>query len=375
MAAAIAIGSGVVVRPGGTIWLDAAGTRPIVLPDRMPGEGVALTVLADHGVKLEVETATTTACSSPIFGDFALRVFVSREDLRPVTTSSLQRAYGEEYQLRVAKGAPVDGREGARWVAVIPHDDAVRLTVAETEIADHVPPPLDTRPCAELVAHEQNVEIDVGDPELATLLYAAAAAYSGPITTVRGGAKVWWQHGAVAGTVARNHTFLANAATTGGRECLPLPLAAGTTMMLCFDEADIRRGTAIDGSAALGNPDIFGVRPSDGPIPRVQLETATVKGAIDGDIVLRIVRSHRNDIGHCYNQALGRNPGTAGRVVVDLEIDAAGTVTKAKAAPMGFVDDALGTCIDAKVVRWRFPKPGDGGTVHVSMPLLLTTGE
>lgn len=373
--AAIAIGSGVVVRPGGTLWLDAAGTRPIVLPDRMPEGGLALTVLADHGARLEVETTTSTACADPFIGDFALRLFVARSDLRAVTTSAVQQAYGEEHQLRVAKGVPVDGRTGARWVAVSPRDEAIRVAVAETQIGDHAPPPLENRPCAELLTPEQSVGIDVGDPELAALRDDGASAYSGPITTVRGGAKVWWRDGLAAGTVARNHTFLADAVVAGARACLPLRLAAVEPTMHCFEAADLRRGTAIDGSAALGNADIFGARASEGPIPRVSLETPTVKGAIDGDIVRRIFRAHINEIRHCYNQALARNPETAGRVVVELEIGVAGTVEKAEAASTSFADDDLGTCIRATVRRWRFPKPDDGRIIHVSVPLVLHTGE
>jgi hypothetical protein len=46
-------------------------------------------------------------------------------------------------------------------------------------------------------------------------------------------------------------------------------------------------------------------------VPTVRQAKATVTGALDKDIIRRIVRAHINEVRYCYNQGLARDPGSA----------------------------------------------------------------
>ncbi len=107
-------------------------------------------------------------------------------------------------------------------------------------------------------------------------------------------------------------------------------------------------------------------------VPTVRQAKATVSGALDRDIIRRIVRAHINEVRYCYNQGLARDPALRGRVAGNLTIDGAGKVSAAGVGESTLRDAAVGTCIAAAVKRWTFPKP-KSGTVEVSYPFVLET--
>ena len=117
----------------------------------------------------------------------------------------------------------------------------------------------------------------------------------------------------------------------------------------------------------------FGGR--DRAAPRVRQGRATVEGAMDRDIVRRIVRAHINEIRYCYNQGLARNPGLAGRVKIQFAIGATGKVPVAVVADSTLKDQNVANCIAKAVKRWRFPRPIDGDQVLVTYPFVLTPGD
>ena len=47
---------------------------------------------------------------------------------------------------------------------------------------------------------------------------------------------------------------------------------------------------------------------------------ATVRGALDKEIIRRIVRRHLNEVKYCYDQALARQPKLDGRMVAQFTI-------------------------------------------------------
>ena len=108
-------------------------------------------------------------------------------------------------------------------------------------------------------------------------------------------------------------------------------------------------------------------------VPRVRQAKAEVKGAIDKDIIRRIVRSHINEVTHCYNQGLVKDPNLKGRVSIQFTIGPTGNVPVAVVQETSVKDGNVGQCIAKAVKRWKFPKPDGGGNVVVTYPFMLET--
>jgi TonB family protein len=109
------------------------------------------------------------------------------------------------------------------------------------------------------------------------------------------------------------------------------------------------------------------------PVPHVSQEQAKVKGALDKDIIRRIVRAHTNEIRYCYNQGLVRDPKLSGRAVLKFTIGPDGNVLVAVVKESTISDPDVGTCMVKAVKRWKFPKPDGGGNVVVEYPFVLTS--
>ncbi len=110
-------------------------------------------------------------------------------------------------------------------------------------------------------------------------------------------------------------------------------------------------------------------------VPQVRQAKAQVKGSLDEAIIRRIMRAHINEVRHCYNQGLARDPKLRGHVRVVFQINAEGTVIGAIVPESTLVDTSVDQCIAKAVQRWKFPKPVGGGTVTVTAPLLLEPGD
>jgi TonB family protein len=109
-------------------------------------------------------------------------------------------------------------------------------------------------------------------------------------------------------------------------------------------------------------------------VPQVRQAKASVKGALDKDIIRRIVRAHINEVRHCYNQGLVRDPNLKGRVAVQFTIGPTGKVPVAVVAQSSLKDGSVANCVAKAVKRWTFPKPQGGGNVVVTYPFVLEPG-
>jgi len=109
-------------------------------------------------------------------------------------------------------------------------------------------------------------------------------------------------------------------------------------------------------------------------VPTVRQAKAEVQGALDKDIIRRIVRAHINEVRYCYNQALARDPNAKGRVAVQFTIGGTGKVPSAVVQETTMKDAGVGNCIAQAVKRWQFPKPEGGGSVIVTYPFVLEPG-
>jgi TonB family protein len=109
-------------------------------------------------------------------------------------------------------------------------------------------------------------------------------------------------------------------------------------------------------------------------VPQVRQAKAQVQGALDKDIIRRIVRAHINEVRSCYNAGLTKNPNLQGRVAVNFVITGTGKVGSSVVQESTIKDSSVGNCIAKAVKRWTFPKPRGGGNVIVTYPFNLSPG-
>jgi hypothetical protein len=107
-------------------------------------------------------------------------------------------------------------------------------------------------------------------------------------------------------------------------------------------------------------------------LPDVILSEGRVRGALDKDIIRRIVRRHINEVRYCYEQELVKRPALAGRLSVGFTIAGSGQVIASVMQSSTLAAPGAESCIVNAVKRWEFPRPEGGGIVIVSYPFQLT---
>jgi hypothetical protein len=109
------------------------------------------------------------------------------------------------------------------------------------------------------------------------------------------------------------------------------------------------------------------VSSDDEPAPK-----AEVIGALDKDLIRRIVRAHIDEVRYCYDEGLSHDPELSGSVIVQFVIGSEGKVTRSTARSE--MEGEVPECIAKAVGRWMFPRPADGEDVVVSYPFVLEPG-
>ncbi|MEM9453847.1 MAG: AgmX/PglI C-terminal domain-containing protein [Myxococcota bacterium] len=203
--------------------------------------------------------------------------------------------------------------------------------------------------------------------------------------SVKAGTPILWANGTPAGQVTAAHTFEATHRAQEDRRCLDISLtdALMPTVTLCFADGDAIETTRPSSTGAGRGKTISSGSTSPSSrrgtrndrrsrrVPQVRQAKATVRGALDRDIIRRIVRSHINEVRYCYRQGLAKDPTLAGRVTIELTIDPSGKVPTANVKSTSLSDDEVAECIAKATKRWRFPKPSDGGVAIVTYPFVL----
>lgn len=105
--------------------------------------------------------------------------------------------------------------------------------------------------------------------------------------------------------------------------------------------------------------------------PVVVAGRAQVRGALDKEIIRRIIRRHINEVKYCYQKELMGNAKLSGRVMVQFMITGTGQVGTSKVQSSTVNNRKVEMCIAQAVRRWLFPKPKGGGIVIVSYPFVL----
>lgn len=119
-------------------------------------------------------------------------------------------------------------------------------------------------------------------------------------------------------------------------------------------------GDAIDADADLGDRDTIE--------PEVIPGEPETQGALDREIIQRVVRQHRREMQHCYQQELQRNPDLAGRITMQWVISPTGDVVTASVQETTMNNQQVERCMARRIQRWSFPEPDGGGVVRVNYP-------
>lgn len=151
-----------------------------------------------------------------------------------------------------------------------------------------------------------------------------------------------------------------------------------------------RGGNGLDGSISLGTLNTFGRVGSRGTRdggrdqarldrrghrttgPVTRHERASVGGSLPRETIRRQIRLRHNEISHCYQRELNRNPDLEGRVAIAFIIDTQGRVAAANVATSSVASPAVGQCVARVIRRISFPAP-DIGVVRVTYPFTFVS--
>jgi len=98
----------------------------------------------------------------------------------------------------------------------------------------------------------------------------------------------------------------------------------------------------------------------------------TLRGSLSKEQIERVLRRAKNQIKHCYDKEVAKDPNLKGKVVVQWVIQGTGLVKGAKAAQNTMGNAKVASCVTRVIGRLRFPKPKGGGTVLVTYPYVFS---
>jgi outer membrane biosynthesis protein TonB len=96
------------------------------------------------------------------------------------------------------------------------------------------------------------------------------------------------------------------------------------------------------------------------------------QGSIDKDAVARVINAHLHEVSSCYERALLKTPGLAGKIVLEWQITTAGGVGAAKTKSSTMQSPAVEACILEALKGWRFP-PATGAGVIITYPFMFNS--
>jgi TonB family protein len=135
--------------------------------------------------------------------------------------------------------------------------------------------------------------------------------------------------------------------------------------------AELLRGKGGAGIGALGVGSI-GKGRVGGAVTAAVSRNVGAQGSIDKDAVARAINSHLGEISSCYERALLKEPGLAGKVVLEWQITTSGTVGFAKTKSSTMRSAAVEACILSTLKAWRFP-PATGAGVLITYPFMFNS--
>ncbi len=105
----------------------------------------------------------------------------------------------------------------------------------------------------------------------------------------------------------------------------------------------------------------------------IQTGQVAVLGAIDKELIRRVIQEHASQIRYCYEQELQRDPKLEGKVVIRWIINADGHVSSPQVDGGGttLASDQVHRCMMDRIQSWEFPKPKGGGIAVITYPWIL----
>lgn len=138
-----------------------------------------------------------------------------------------------------------------------------------------------------------------------------------------------------------------------------------------FKGMEMLRGAGAGGIGALGAGRV-GKGAVGGTVTRATSRTMGVSGTIDKEAVAKVINSHLSEISACYERALLKEAGLAGKIVLEWNISTAGIVTTAKTKSSTMKSAAVEGCILNALKTWKFP-PAKGAGVVISYPFMFNS--
>jgi TonB family protein len=108
--------------------------------------------------------------------------------------------------------------------------------------------------------------------------------------------------------------------------------------------------------------------------PAIRADEIEPPGTLDPEVIRRVVQRYANQVKHCYERALSKDPALGGKVVVEVTIGTSGRVEASEIESSTINNKTVERCIVAATRRWRFPQP-EGGPVVVHYPFILQSSE
>lgn len=96
-----------------------------------------------------------------------------------------------------------------------------------------------------------------------------------------------------------------------------------------------------------------------------------VSGGLTAQEIMVVIRSHLNEIRHCYEQLLQRSPSASGKIAVEFVVALGGNVSSVKVTEATLSDAGMRGCVTGRISRWDFPKPRGGQPVTVNYPFVF----
>jgi hypothetical protein len=366
----------------GTSVMLAAGT-PMMLTES-DGDALRWTAL---GPGASAEVLLPEDAVGPFYRPSALYAPAS-------AVSTLPRSTGLELEGRAIDNRPLRGASAIDVFATKERQDAALVTVG-TRCAE-------LRVMARGAAPSPLEDLDAEIAEKEASLAALERSSSGRRYALPEGAEAFWPDGEKAGELVAAHTFDSDPSVDSDKRCfehaqLTLCFRAGDMTIeeprgggmlgLVAGEADGLFGEGFGGLGeahglggggfgvgAGGGLGSIGLGGSGGKKGKVTTGKAKVTGALDKQIIRRIIRAHMGEVRHCYEQGLADDASLEGRVEIQFTIADTGKVPMAVVKRSTVSDESVGNCIAKAVKRWTFPKPTGGGMVVVRYPFVLEPG-
>ena len=130
---------------------------------------------------------------------------------------------------------------------------------------------------------------------------------------------------------------------------------------------ELLRGKGGIGGLAVGSVGKGGV---GGTVTRASERAVAVQGSIDKAAVAAVINRNIHEVQSCYERALFKSPGLAGKVQVEWSIATTGQVASAKTKSSTLRNATAETCILKAIKGWQFPK-ARGGSVIITYPFVF----